>query len=154
MRVGHLLQADAALPKAQRRFLQDFEQPRIETNVGVAKPGESGVRYADVLVIEEGSLSGPPRVETFSFKSRDLSLLKGRALITQMVADARDALSYYGQVLNIRRPSLHLRESQVQVHRVRLIYEGGKLMPENPRTLKDAANNAQDKVQGVEVLFE
>ena len=50
MRVGHLLQADAALPKAQRRFLQDFEQPRIETNVGVAKPGESGVRYADVLV--------------------------------------------------------------------------------------------------------
>jgi hypothetical protein len=47
-----LLRADAVLPKAQRRFLKDFEQPRIETNVGVAKPGASGVRYADVLVVE------------------------------------------------------------------------------------------------------
>ena len=39
------------------------------------KPGP-GLRYADVLVIEEGGTGGQPRrVETFSFKSRDLSQL-------------------------------------------------------------------------------
>ena len=48
-----LLRADAALPGPQRRFLGDFDQPRIETYVGVKKP-ESGLRFADVLVIEEG----------------------------------------------------------------------------------------------------
>jgi hypothetical protein len=149
-----LLRADAALPKARRRFLQDFEQPRIETNVGVAKSGASGVRYVDVLVIEEAPLSGPPRVETFSFKSRDLSLLKRRPLTAQMVADAEDALRYYGQTLNIRRPSLRLRDSQVQVQRVRLIYEGGTLKPKRLDILDNALRDAQRKVREVEVLVE
>jgi hypothetical protein len=68
-----LLEADAQLPRTQRRFLGDFNKPRIETTVGVRKPGP-GLRFADVLVIEEGELGGRPRrVETFSFKSRDLS---------------------------------------------------------------------------------
>ncbi|MBZ4423212.1 hypothetical protein [Myxococcus sp. RHSTA-1-4] len=71
-----------------------------------------------------------------------------------MVADAREALRYYGEELNIRRPSLNLRDSHVQVRRVRLIYEGGDLKPKMPDVLRDAVNNAQDKVQGVEVLFE
>ncbi|HEX8538138.1 MAG TPA: hypothetical protein VF664_11785, partial [Cystobacter sp.] len=60
-----LLRADAELPRAQRRFLWDFDRPRVETCVGVRKPGP-GLRYADVLVIEEGEFAGrPPRVETF-----------------------------------------------------------------------------------------
>lgn len=149
-----LLRADAALSKAQRRWLRDFEQPRIETNVGVAKPGAPGVRYADVLVIEEGPRSGPPRVETFSFKSRNLSLLEVDALTAQMIADASEALRYYGEKLNIRRPSLHLRDSQVQVHRVRLIYEGGALKPERAGDLSGAVRDAEKTVRGVEVLFE
>ena len=71
-----LLREDAEKPRAQRRFLGDFDRPRIETQVGVRKP-DTGLRYADVLVIEEGGLAGgPPRVETFSFKSRDLSGLE------------------------------------------------------------------------------
>jgi hypothetical protein len=127
-----LLRADAKLPPAERRFLGGFHRPRIETYVGVKKP-ESGLRFADVLVIEEGALAGtPPRVETFSVKSRDLSVMKGPALEAQMVADAREALGYYGETLDIRRASLKHLGPEVPVQRVHLIYEGGELKPKNP----------------------
>ncbi|HYO58757.1 hypothetical protein [Archangium sp.] len=153
-----LLRADAALPRALRRFLGDFDRPRIETYVGVWKP-ESGLRFADVLVIEQQPPppGRPPRVETFSFKSRNLSLLGEEALTAQMTADASEALGYYGETLDIRRPSLKplLRESsKVPVQRVRLIYEGGALKPMKVDDLKAAMSGAQDKVKGVEVLFQ
>jgi hypothetical protein len=152
-----LLRADAALPRAQRRFLGDFHSPRVETYVGVWKP-KSGLRFADVLVIEEGPLAGhPPRVETLSFKSRSLTLLDGKALDAQMIADARDALGYYGGTLDIRRPSLQslLRESsEVPVRRVRLIYEGGDLKPRDVNVLKRAVDEAELRVKGVEVLVQ
>ena len=48
-----LLREDALLPPTKRRWLKDFIQPRVEANVGVSKPGLQGVRYADVLIIEE-----------------------------------------------------------------------------------------------------
>ncbi|WNG52056.1 hypothetical protein F0U60_54090 [Archangium minus] len=149
-----LLRADADLPRAQRRFLKEFNQPRIETYVGVAKPGTPGVRFADVLVMEKQPPAGQPsRVETFSFKSRELNQLEGRALETQMRGDANEALQYYGGMLDIRRPSLGLRGAQVQVQRVLLIYEGGVLTPD-PRVLKKAANAVEENLKGVEVLFE
>ncbi|WP_224362179.1 hypothetical protein [Hyalangium versicolor] len=148
-----LLRADAALPQAQRLWLRDFVDPRIETCVGVAKEGQPGVRFADVLVIERQPPAGqPPRVETFSFKSRDLSLLKEGALTAQMTEDAREALGYYGETLNIRRPSLKYLGSEVQVRRVRLIYEGGELKPTDPALLKKAVPEVQREVKGVEVL--
>ena len=50
--MAKLLRDDAALPRAQRRFLQDFEDPRVETYVGVRKPA-TDLRFADVLVIEQ-----------------------------------------------------------------------------------------------------
>ena len=103
-----LLRADADLPRAQRRFLGDFELPRVETYVGVWKP-KTGLRFADVLVIEQQP-SPPghsPRVETFSFKSRDLSKLDGKSVTAQMKTDASAALRYYGETLDIRRASLH-----------------------------------------------
>jgi hypothetical protein len=153
----NLLREDAKLPRAQRRFLQDFSAPRVETYVGVRKPG-TGLRFADVLVIETGELAGrPPRVETFSFKSRDLSELGEQALQPQLTADAREALRYYGQTLDVRRDALQplLREgSEVPVQRVRLIYEGGDLMPTNAGMLQSAVNETLRVVPGVEVLFQ
>jgi hypothetical protein len=153
-----LLEADAALPRAQRRFLGAFIQPRILRYVGVKKP-ESGLRFADVLVVETGTPSrGPPRVETFSFKSRNLSELEYKVLVAQVVADAREALQKYGGTLDIRRDSLQplLRHgSQVPVQRVRLVYEGGGLLPkENANVLKRAVDETTSKVPGVEVLFQ
>jgi hypothetical protein len=152
-----LLRADAELPRAQRRFLGDFDKPRVETSVGVWKP-ESGLRFADVLVIDEGKNAGrKPRVETFSFKSRDLSVLKPEALEAQVVTDAREALRKYGETLDIRRDSLQplLREgSEVPVPRVRLIYEGGALLPKDVQNLNTAADRAKQSVPGVEVLFQ
>ncbi|WNG31501.1 hypothetical protein F0U62_12320 [Cystobacter fuscus] len=152
-----LLRADAERPRAQRRFLGDFNQPRIETNVGVMKPGP-GLRFADVLVIEEGELAGrPPRVETWSVKSRDLSALKYEALEAQMLEDAREALRNYGELLNIRRPSLQsllTGSSEVRVSKVRLIYEGGNLKPKKVGDLDAAMNMVNEKVPGVEVLFQ
>ena len=155
-----LLEADALLPRAQRRFLGDFHTPRIERYVGVSKP-ESGLRYADVLIIEAGESAGRPRrVETLSFKSRDFSGLDPDVLKVQMKADAREALRKYGETLDIRRESLHvlLREgSEVPVSRVRLVYDGGKggeLKPQNVKVLKDAVREAENKVPGVEVLFQ
>ncbi|PTL79807.1 hypothetical protein [Vitiosangium sp. GDMCC 1.1324] len=152
-----LLQADAELPRAQRRYLGDFNKPRIERSVGVWNQG-TGLRFADVLIIEEGALSGgPPRVETFSFKSRDLSGLGEKALKAQMIEDAREALHKYGGTLDIRRESLHplLRESsEVPVQRVRLIYERGELKPKDVDDLKAAVEETKRKVPGVEVLFQ
>ncbi|PTL83504.1 hypothetical protein DAT35_14045 [Vitiosangium sp. GDMCC 1.1324] len=152
-----LLQADAELPRAQRRFLGDFNKPRIETYVGVWKPG-TGLRFADVLIIEEGELAGrPPRVETFSFKSRNLAQLEPEALKTQMREDAREALRKYGETVDIRRESLHLllREgSEASVQRVRLIYEGGELTPKDVDGLELAARAIEREVPEVEVLFQ
>lgn len=72
------LRSEAEKPRAQRGLLADFDKPRIEIQVGVRKPGP-GLRYADVLVIEEGEPGrGPRRVESFSFKSRALAQLEER----------------------------------------------------------------------------
>jgi hypothetical protein len=148
--MADLLRADAKLPPGRRRWLGAYEQPRIETNVGVAKPGVDGVRYADVLV-REGKPGLPPRVETFSFKSRDFSgSADPKPVAAQMKADAAAALRYYGETLDIRRPSLKHLGSEVQVRRVRLVYEGGRLMPEQ-RVLERALNDARRAAQGVEV---
>jgi hypothetical protein len=125
--------------------------------VGVRKPGP-GLRYADVLVIEEGGTGGQPRrVETFSFKSRDLSGLKYEAVEAQMIEDAREALQKYGERLDIRRDSLQSLfpgSSEVQVPRVRLVYEGGELKPTTVNDLKALVDAVQEVVPGVEVLFQ
>jgi hypothetical protein len=151
------LQADAKLPRVERRFLGDFDSPRIETYVGVWKP-KSGLCFADVLVIEEGSLAGGrPRVETLSFKSRNLAPLDENALKAQMIEDAREALRKYGETLDIRRDSLQplLRQgSDVPTARVRLVYEGGALKPTNGDDLKAAVDTTREKVPAVEVLFQ
>ena len=149
--MAKLLRDDASLPRAQRRFLQDFEDPRIETYVGVRKPATE-LRFADVLVIEQKPPPGqPPRVETFSFKSRDFSELKYNALEAQLKADAREALQKYGETLDIRRPGL---EGRVNVQRVRLIYEGGELKPRNIDESKAAVEATEDAIPGVEVFFQ
>jgi len=152
-----LLKADAQKPRAERRFLGDFDKPRIETSVGVKKPGP-GLRYADVLVIEEGELGGRPRrVETFSFKSRNLSGMGESALRAQMIEDASEALRHYGETLDIRRNSLQRlfgTAGDVEVSKVRLIYEGGALKPKDVRLLEGAVNETKKAVPGVEVLFQ
>ncbi|MFP2925404.1 hypothetical protein ACLESO_09325 [Pyxidicoccus sp. 3LG] len=148
------LRADAALPRAQRQWLEDFNEPRIETHVGVAKENAPGIRFADVLVLENQPPSGqPPRVETFSFKSRDLRLLENKELAVQLTADALEALRLYGRTLEIRRPGLKLRGTPVEVQRVRLVYDG-KLRHRDPDASRAAVEQAQQKVSGVEVLFQ
>ncbi|SES92617.1 hypothetical protein SAMN05443572_101593 [Myxococcus fulvus] len=142
-----LLKEDAARPRAQRLWLRDFDQPRIETHVGVAK---ADLRFADVLVIEERPPPGQaPRVETFSIKSRDLRALRVDPLRAQIVADATAALAYYGETLRIRRPGL---EMEARVGRVRLVYEVA-LKPDSSRTLKAAVDAALEAVPEVEVVF-
>ncbi|MFY0576778.1 hypothetical protein ACN28S_22765 [Cystobacter fuscus] len=152
-----LLREDALKPRAERRFLGDFDRPRVETQVGVRKPGP-GLRFADVLVIEEGEVGGQPRrVETFSFKSRDLSGLKYEDLKAQMIEDAREALRKYGERLDIRRDSLQpfFREGgAAPVQRVRLVYEGGELKPMRIDFLKRAVGETKKAVPGLEVLFQ
>ncbi|WNG63042.1 hypothetical protein F0U59_41585 [Archangium gephyra] len=152
-----VLREDAAKARAERRFLGNFDRPRVEIQVGVRKPG-TGLRYADVLVIEEGAVGGGPRrVETFSFKSRDLSGLKYEALETQMIEDAREALRKYGERLDIRRDSLQSifpENSEVPVQRVHLVYEGGDLKPMQVDFLKRATGETKKAVPGVEVLFQ
>ena len=156
-RMVELLRADAALPREARRFLGDFHQPRIERAVGVWKPG-SGLRYADVLVVEQRPLPGQmPRVESFSFKSRNLARLEGASLDAQMLADTRDALRYYGETLQIRRPTLKNlvgENRDVPVARVRLIYEGGEFKPRNVNSLESVVNETERTIKGVEVLFQ
>lgn len=150
-----LLREDATLPRARRRWLGDFHRPRIETNVGVVKPGTPGVRYADVLVIEEQPPAGqPPRVETFSFKSRDFSSLGEKALKAQMITDADEALRYYGGILTIRRRTMVVFDHQIAIQRVRLIYEGGKLKPMYVNLWNTARDTAQATVKEVEVLVQ
>ncbi|WP_370644155.1 hypothetical protein [Myxococcus sp. RHSTA-1-4] len=94
-------------------------------------------------------------METFSCKSRDLSHLKPEFLDAQVLADARDALSYYGGTLNIRRRTLNPEgtRAQVQVQRVRLVYEGGRLGPGNPGWWEGAMEGVKSEAPGVEVLL-
>ncbi|RKH45147.1 hypothetical protein [Corallococcus sicarius] len=144
-----ILEADAALPRAQRRWLGDFEQPRIETHVGVSKVD---LRYADVLVIEERPPPGqPPRVETFSFKSRNLAVLDDNALPVQLNTDASNAIKHYGGTLKILRDGMR---QQAGVQRVRLVYEGQQFLPQDRNMLRTAASEAQMRNKGVEVLFQ
>ncbi|NNB84274.1 hypothetical protein [Corallococcus exiguus] len=144
-----ILEADAALPQPKRRWLRDFDQPRIETHVGVAK---ADLRFADVLAIEEGPAAGAtPRVETFSFKSRDLSRMEAGVLEGQMTTDASNALRYYGETLSIRRFGMQM---EARVQRIRLVYEGGEFKPRDSRVLGQALNGTRDAVQGVEVMFQ
>lgn len=147
-----VLRADADLPVAQRQWLQGFNQPRIEVHVGVSKPPVPGTRFADVLVIEQQPPAGQsPRVETFSFKSRYLASFDEGGLAAQMVTDARAALDCYGGTLNILRRSL---KQSTAVQRVRLVYEGGALLPGNPGVVREALNSVKQDVQGVEVLVQ
>jgi hypothetical protein len=151
-----VLRADAARPRAQRRFLGDFERPRIETNVGVWKP-DSGLRYADVLVIEEGSPTGQsPRVETLSLKSRDLSKMEYNELRARLLADAKEAWMNYGETLDIRRPSLRsvLPQGRVVVPKLRLVYEGGALSPSSVKDLHRIAQDVTTSFRRVEVVFQ
>nr|WP_208719403.1 hypothetical protein [Corallococcus sicarius] len=148
------LRKDAALPREQRKWLQGFNQPRIETHVGVAK---ADLRFADVLVIEAEPPAGQPsRVETYSFKSRDLQVLKGQGLVAQMMTDASAALRYYGETLNIRRRTLQSEVDgvQIQVQRVRLIYQDVALTPEQIRYFRVAEERIRREVKGVEVSVE
>lgn len=144
-----ILKEDAALPRAQRRWLGDFEQPRIETHVGVSKVD---LRYADVLVIEAKPTPGqPPRVEMFSFKSRNLAVLDDNALPVQVSTDASSAMKYYGGKLKILRDGMR---QQAEVKRVRLVYQEKGLLPDNRSGLDSAVKNAQKLIVGVEVLFQ
>jgi hypothetical protein len=68
-----------------------------------------------------------------------------------MIADARAALAYYGETLDIRRPGL---QGRVTVLRVRLIYEGGPLKPKNLDVMKEAMTETRKNIPGVEVLFQ
>jgi hypothetical protein len=146
-----LLREDAALPQAQRQWLSAFTQPRIEVHVGLSKPPATSVRFADVLVIEQRPPPGQaPRVETFSFKSRDLAPLADEALEAPMLMDARTALEYYGGTVDIRRPSI---KGLARVQRVRLVYEGGSLMPDRD-VLNPALENVKGNVKGVEVVIQ
>ena len=69
----------------------------------------------------------------------------------QMLQDAREALAYYGETLEIVRPGL---KQHMKVQRVRLIYEGGALQPKRIGVLERAVKATQDQVPGVEVLFQ
>ena len=76
-----LLRADAALPRAQRRWLRTSTSRASRRTWAWRSRTPQALRFADVLVIEERPPAGqPPRVETFSFKSRDLSPAGGRRL--------------------------------------------------------------------------
>ncbi|MFP2903060.1 hypothetical protein, partial [Corallococcus sp. 4LFB] len=58
---------------------------------------------------------------------------------------------YYGGTLKIVRDGLR---QQAKVQRVRLVYEGGKLLPSDPAILNDAVTRTQRRIEGVEVLFQ
>ncbi|WP_226993976.1 hypothetical protein [Myxococcus hansupus] len=144
-----ILKEDAALPRAQRRWLGAFEEPRIETHVGVSKVD---LRYADVLVIEARPTPGQsPRVETFSFKSRNLAVLDDNALPVQVSTDASNAMKYYGGKVKILRDGMR---QQADVKRVRLVYQEKGLLPDNRSGLDSSVKNAQKLIVGVEVLFQ
>ncbi|NOJ79198.1 hypothetical protein [Myxococcus xanthus] len=141
-----ILEEDAAKPRAERKWLKDFDEPQIETHVGVSKVD---LRYADVLVIEKRTTPGQPsRVETFSFKSRNLAVLGEDALPVQVRTDASNAMKYYGGTLKIVRDGMR---QQAEIKRVRLVYEEKGLLPEDTGLFTRAATDAQKRT-GVEVF--
>jgi hypothetical protein len=147
-----VLRTDAALPAAQRQWLKAFNSPRIEVHVGLSKPSVPGIRFADVLVIEQKPPAGQtPRVETFSFKSRNLAPLEGKELASLITMDVSAALDFYGGTVDILRRSI---KGRFEVQHVRVVYEGGTLLPNPLKTLEDAVGTVKQDIKGVEVLVQ
>ncbi|WP_434391417.1 hypothetical protein [Melittangium boletus] len=178
--LGARLSADVAMLERQRpareapppgaghnlrwgEYVTYWEQRLVELRQGRAVEGPlrwdayDSMRGGFARGLEFERLMVEPRVETFSFKSRDLSHLGDKAVETRMIADARDALVYYGGALDIRRPSLRpiLIEGRfVPVSRVRLIYEGGTFKPAKRRELQTLVNVVEKAVPDVEIAFQ
>ncbi|HLL55086.1 MAG TPA: hypothetical protein VK447_16135, partial [Myxococcaceae bacterium] len=145
------LLADAAKTPGQRSLLRDFNRPVIQPNAGVRKVD---LRFADVLVIEKETARGqPPRVETFSFKRRDFTKMEPGEWQESLRADARDAMRYYGGVLDIRTPSLGLRGQPATVAKVHLVYDARLRPVIDAEALKPFLDFVA-KQAGVEVRFE
>jgi hypothetical protein len=143
--VAAMLQSEAENASAPRRFLQSFRSPRVERNAGVRKPGSTTIRYADQLVIETDVPRGvAPRVETFSNKSRDWRKIPENHHQAQVAEDVREVLDSYGGMLDIRRPSLGLRDQPIAVTRVHLVYDA-RYRPLKSETLDAAIDTAAGK---------
>ncbi len=78
-------------------------------------------------------------------------MMKEKPLQSQLIEDARAALRYYGETLSIRRPGL---VQKAQVRRVRVIYEDGRLKPQDLDALERSVMKAESEVAGVEVQFQ
>jgi len=142
------LLADAAKPRGDRSRFREFEKPFVQPNAGVKK---TDLRFADVLIIEREVAPGrSSRVETVSFKRRDFRKMKAEDVRELMKGDAREAMRYYGGVLDIRTPGLGLRGQPVTVSKVHLVYDA-KLKPESD--LQSIFEGVAAET-GVEVRFE
>jgi hypothetical protein len=60
-------------------------------------------------------------------------------------------MDYYGGTVDILRRGL---KGRFEVQHVRVIYEGGALLPKRPKALENAVDAVELRVKGVEVLVQ
>jgi len=132
--------------------LRGFRKPRIQQNSGVFK---ADLRYADALVIETDVRPGEvPRVETFSFKSRNFTAMNAKAVKAQLEAYALEAQKYYGGELDIRTPGLGMRGQPIRVAKVHLVCDAeflpaSAMIEDLTKLLAEVSSET-----GVEIRFE
>jgi hypothetical protein len=137
---------EAELPRQERRMLGGMEKPRVDDNVGLSREGSSSRNYADQLVVDEATLQkSTPRVESFSTKQRDLRRMSDRELERQVGSDAREALSKYGDTVEIRRPGHPLFERRVTVSRVHLVYDEALTDPQASQAQRTDGKSCRER---------
>jgi hypothetical protein len=148
--VSEAMQRELALPEPQRSLLRGMQQPLVMDNVGLAHPGTPSLTYADQFVVDAATLrpGATPRVHTFSNKSRNFSMMNDEQIQQQATADATEALSKYGNTLEVRRPGHPLFGKKTVVTRVHLVYDAQMAVGEPQRFIFNAL-----KSTGVEVHF-
>jgi hypothetical protein len=147
--VGQMLRRELELPEHVRRVLRGMRKPRMDENVGLTRPGNTALTYADQFAVDEATLeSGAKvRVETFSNKSRNFKGWSEQDIFEQVQADANEALVKYGGLVQVRRPGHPLFGQDVTVSRVHLVYDSETLTPALKQEIPRALGKKNTKVE-------
>jgi hypothetical protein len=139
--VARVIRHEAGLADTQRQWLRGLERPLVTEHMGLAHEGRATLTYVDQFVVDEASLrpGRTPVVHSFSNKQRDFKPMSTRELENQLTTDAREALTKYGGVVEVRRPGHPLFGRKVEVSRVHLIYDEQRLTDSIKKTLMDEA---------------
>jgi hypothetical protein len=148
--VARTLRNECTLAEGERSWLRGLTEPVMDENLGLAHERSASITFADQFVVDKASLKpgSRPIVHSFSNKQRDFNAMDKRAVKYWLEEDAREALTKYGGVVEVRRPGHPLFGREVAASKVHLVYDGKLISDETKKVLLNDARQL-----GVELHF-